>query len=337
MAAEEKYPLISVIVPVYNAEKYIERGVRSLMNQTYKNLEIILVDDGSKDASLEICNHLAEEDTRIIVIHKENGGVSSARNAGLDIAKGEFIGFMDNDDLCHPQMYSALYETIINGGGHDVACCLIQIFNDDDNISFAANNLEAKSILTQSEVLSYMFDDRFTYDTRMCWNMIWNKLWRKSIIGNSRFINICSEDMTFNLEQYLKSKSFVLINAPLYYNMQRLSSLSRANNMTYYQTLVESRWNFYKIVQKVKEDQLRKKYEALALVKTLADSSGIILRKSEGSIREKLIGDVREIRWKLLKALLLNKYVPLKHKLLAPIRLFMPITFNRISSLIKGK
>ena len=100
--------LISVIVPVYNIEKYIERCVRSICVQTYKNLEILLVDDGSTDGSGEICERLAKEDERIRVFHKENGGSSSARNVGIREARGEYLGFIDSDDYIEPDMYELL-------------------------------------------------------------------------------------------------------------------------------------------------------------------------------------------------------------------------------------
>lgn len=104
--------LISIIVPVYNVEQYLVDCVKSIQNQTYKNLEIILVDDGSPDKCGKICDDLAKEDTRIKVIHKENGGLSSARNEGLAIAKGEYFGFVDSDDCIHPQMYELLLRDI---------------------------------------------------------------------------------------------------------------------------------------------------------------------------------------------------------------------------------
>ena len=105
--------LISVIVPVYNIEMYLERCVRSIMNQTYKNIEILLVDDGSSDGSGEICERLAEEDKRIRVFHKENGGSSSARNLGIREAKGEYLGFIDSDDYIEPDMYELLAAAIV--------------------------------------------------------------------------------------------------------------------------------------------------------------------------------------------------------------------------------
>ena len=105
--------LISVIVPVYNREMYLERCVRSIMNQTYQNLEILLVDDGSTDGSGEICERLAKEDKRIRVFHKENGGSSSARNLGIREAKGEYLGFIDSDDYIELDMYELLSVAVV--------------------------------------------------------------------------------------------------------------------------------------------------------------------------------------------------------------------------------
>ena len=106
--------LISVIVPVYNVEEYVEKCVLSIINQTYKNLEIILVDDGSTDNSGKICDEIAIKDNRIKVIHKKNGGLSDARNVGIDIAKGDYLGFVDSDDYIDPDMYSILLNNMNN-------------------------------------------------------------------------------------------------------------------------------------------------------------------------------------------------------------------------------
>ncbi len=108
--SENRYPLISIVVPVYNAETFLRATVQTIQAQTYPNIEILLVNDGSKDQSLALCHQLAEEDARIRVIDKANGGVSSARNAGTAAAKGKYIGFVDSDDRIKPDMYANLYE-----------------------------------------------------------------------------------------------------------------------------------------------------------------------------------------------------------------------------------
>ena len=127
----EKKPLISVIVPVYDVQKYVRKSVESILQQTYKNLEIILVDDGSTDESGNICDMLACSDNRVTVIHKKNGGLSDARNAGLDRATGELIGFVDSDDYIEKNMYEVLEERMrINEA--DISCCGRYVVQESD-------------------------------------------------------------------------------------------------------------------------------------------------------------------------------------------------------------
>ena len=118
--------LISIIVPVYNIEDYLPRCIESVLNQTYSNLELILVDDGSKDKSGEICDEYCKKDERIRVIHKENGGSSSARNAGINVAKGKYLGFVDSDDYIEKDMYERMVEAIASTG-----CNIIQVARDE--------------------------------------------------------------------------------------------------------------------------------------------------------------------------------------------------------------
>lgn len=132
--------LISVIVPVYNVEEYIEQCVNSIRAQTYTNLEIILVDDGSKDSSGLICDKLAQEDARIHVIHKPNGGVSSARNAGLDYAHGEYIAFVDGDDYIDATMYEKLLYKMDEDT--DIVFCYLQRFYPDGKVRYYNDSYE---------------------------------------------------------------------------------------------------------------------------------------------------------------------------------------------------
>ena len=122
--------LISIIVPIYNSEAFLEKCVRSVLFQTYSNIEVILVNDGSTDGSGVICDRLAESDKRIRVIHKENGGTSSARNAGLDAAKGEFVGFVDSDDTIDANMYEKLHEHILQTNADMVVCSFKAVYED---------------------------------------------------------------------------------------------------------------------------------------------------------------------------------------------------------------
>ena len=130
IAPEEQKELISIIVAVYNIEDYIERGVNSITNQTYKNLEIILVDDGSTDGSAGICDRLAENDGRIVLIHKKNGGLADARNAGLAVAKGSLIGFVDGDDWIDEDMYEKMYSALLEQNADMAVCRYRQVYKD---------------------------------------------------------------------------------------------------------------------------------------------------------------------------------------------------------------
>lgn len=130
--AKEK-GLISVIVPVYNVEQYLDECVSSIINQTYRNIEIILVDDGSTDDSSSKCDVWAEKDARIRVIHKTNGGLSDACNAGLDICRGEYIGFVDSDDLIEHSMYETMLEALTREGA-DLCCCGLLVFGDRSEV-----------------------------------------------------------------------------------------------------------------------------------------------------------------------------------------------------------
>lgn len=146
-------PKISIIVPVYKVEKYLERCIESILQQTYRNIEIILVDDGSPDNCPEICDKFAKMDKRIQVIHKPNGGVSSARNAGLEAATGEYIGFADSDDWIEKEMYESLLNTILETGTSVSVCASKKLENGriiDNYIGTNQSTLTKESLLENS-------------------------------------------------------------------------------------------------------------------------------------------------------------------------------------------
>ena len=130
--------LLSVIVPVYNVEPFLDKCVQSIADQTYKELEIILVDDGSTDNSPKMCGLWSQKDNRIKVIHKKNGGLSSARNAGIDIAQGEVLSFVDSDDFIEPDMYETMI-TALQDSGKDIACCgrIVDLWGEREKREFS--------------------------------------------------------------------------------------------------------------------------------------------------------------------------------------------------------
>ena len=180
------YPLISVIVPVYKVEKYLDQCIRSITQQTYQNLEIILVDDGSPDRSGTICDAWAEKDSRIKVIHKENGGSGKARNVALDLAKGELISFVDSDDYISSDMFAHLYSLLKQGA--DIAECGY-METVDDHACFPEMEVTVAAYDAEIAMREHLMDRRFR-------QLIWNKLYRREMIGDIRF----PEDMKIDDE-----------------------------------------------------------------------------------------------------------------------------------------
>lgn len=215
---------ISIIVPVYNVEKYVEKCIQSLINQSYKNIEIILVDDGSNDRSNKIIDEYAKVDSRILTIHQKNKGVSAARNAGLKVATGEYVGFVDPDDYVDYQMYETMLKKIeLNMS--DLAVCG---FSKVTELSDKEEIFEIKDeLLSPKKCVEDLFDFRGGYAIKPS---VWNKLFRRDKIGDLKFdenIGI-SEDLKFVVQYILKCNSIVYVKQAFYKNLQRDGSITRS-------------------------------------------------------------------------------------------------------------
>ena len=205
------YPLISIIVPVYKVEKYLKKCVDSITNQTYKNLEIILVDDGSPDNCGKICDDYAKSDSRIVVFHKKNGGLSSARNYGIKHAKGDFISFVDSDDWINKDMYLSLYEDIKNNDA-DIACCdIIRVKNENDILKSA---IKTTKIYEQSEYIKkYM-----KIGSQTCEYYAVNKLYKRNLLTEEQYpLDLTSEDVLGTYKAILKANKIVVSDLIGYY------------------------------------------------------------------------------------------------------------------------
>lgn len=170
-------PLISIIVPVYNAENYLEDCVESLLQQSYKNIEFILVDDGSTDASAEICDIYSRKDTRVTVIHKENEGQAEARNIGVQYSHGQFIGFADDDDILDPEMFEILYKNMIEYNVDISACCRLYVEKDR---SFKRNTFSSGLIDGHEFVTNILRGEGAS-------GAVWDKLFKREILEKYKF------------------------------------------------------------------------------------------------------------------------------------------------------
>ena len=253
--------LISIIVPVYNTENYLYRCVDSVLDQTYKNIEVILVDDGSTDSSPQICDEYAKKDKRVVVVHKQNGGLSSARNAGLDIAKGEYIGFVDSDDFIEPYMYEDLISAI------------------KDNLNTIGNVMYVRSYESgdiSPSVVPHNFDQDISSekyfeelllhvgDVSVC-----TKLFPKNIIGNLRFPDgILNEDLIFMVQIITKIKTVKFVGQVGYYYFVREKSISSGYGKAIIDMQINSLWVLNYVVKKY--PKLQKQAMRFALYQNMA-------------------------------------------------------------------
>lgn len=215
-----KEPLISVIVPVYKVEKYLTKCVNSIRAQTYSNIEIILIDDGSPDRCGEICDSLAKQDQRIRVIHKPNGGLSSARNAGIDVAKGEYIGFVDSDDSIEPYMYEKLLDLLYKEKTKLAVCAVNYVYEDGRKLN--------KPSLGDNCTFDF-YHAIIEMNIHRLFDMgAWSKLYHKSLFDNLRFpVGKLSEDYYIMFEIFDRAQNVSYLDTPCYNYLQRKNSITR--------------------------------------------------------------------------------------------------------------
>lgn len=211
--------LISIIVPVYKVEKYLDSCVSSIVNQKYKNLDIILIDDGSPDGCPELCDQWAARDERITVIHQQNAGLSGARNAGMRVAKGEYIAFVDSDDQISDVCISLMYEEMLVNGADVVGC---QSTTDLKMLysSSVMDKLNVKFQITENPLLFYLENENAA---------VWHRLYRRDLLRDLEFeVGEQNEDIMFSYQVFKKSQKYVTLNCKLYYWNLIPSSLSRS-------------------------------------------------------------------------------------------------------------
>lgn len=234
-------PLISIIVPIYKVEDYLDRCIQSILNQSYKNIEIFLVDDGSPDRCGSICDAYALKDSRVKVIHKENGGLSDARNAGLEVANGSLIGFVDSDDLIHPRMYELMLHALASTHSDISICYYIEFSTETPKHIESPSNYVVMNNIQAMEALFSLYGVNFT--------LTWNKLYKAELFEQIRFPKGKTREDEFTTHQlFFESNRIVFLKNHLYYYFQRSNSIMRENSTTNelnYAEAQESRLAFF--------------------------------------------------------------------------------------------
>lgn len=213
-----KKPLISIIVPVYNAQLYLDRCIKSLLNQTYINIEIILINDGSTDNSGKLCDDYSLGDSRIKVIHQINKGAAEAKNIGLDSCSGEYISFVDSDDFINRTYIETLYQLIIHYEADLVQC----LFQTGSNNQFYYKNQKKPKII--------VFNENEIFKSKYYKAVVWGKLYKKDLFMHIRFVNNRRiDDEGVSYKNYYLANKVILTTEQLYYYYQSPNSIMRSS------------------------------------------------------------------------------------------------------------
>lgn len=252
-------PFVSLIVPVYNAEKYLRRCLDSVVQQTFQDMEIILVNDGSEDTSLEICREYEKADSRFFVINKENTGVSDSRNRAIREARGTYLQFMDSDDWLTPD---ATESFVYAAKKYDCDLVIADFYRVDKAVFTEKQHIRERGLLTREMYAEYMMQEPADF----YYGVLWNKLYRRSIIEEHQLqmepdLKWC-EDFLFNLSFIRYARRFTAIQTPIYYYMKRKGSLvstdwKKANSLLLKFHLLKDYKELYQSMDLYEENKLR--------------------------------------------------------------------------------
>lgn len=307
---------ISVIVPIYNSEKYLRRCINSILCQTYSNLEIILINDGSTDNSKAICEEYVHKDSRIKFISKKNTGVSDTRNIGIEKSTGKYIGFVDSDDVIKKNMFEILYTNITKYNA-DLSACEINIKNKKyDN---------SKKVISNNRFLKFMLEENGPQ------GYLWNKLYKKSIIEENKIlldtsIHIC-EDLLFNCKYLEKSSKVIYEKTDLYIYIDRKDSASNKEFDYKWVTILDA-YEKMKEIYKNKENDIFDLFKAYYILTNINTKTKMYL----ANIKDKNIINRCNSNISLyLEDVLKSKNICIKLK----IKVFFYYNFYNIINIIK--
>lgn len=262
--------MISIIVPVYKVEAYLKKCLDSILNQTYRDLEVILVDDGSPDKCPALCDEYAKRDVRVKVIHQNNMGLSAARNAGIKAAQGEYIGFVDSDDYIASDMYEEMLKLITNEGA-DLVICNVQKVDEANRVLVADMGVET-SLYNRKEIFQRLNEQNAVY-----YITAWNKLYRRELFDSIVFpVGKIHEDEFIVHEIFNQCNKIVSTNKVYYFYMQREGSIMSSEKSIKNLDSVEAFYNralFYaqdKELQKYTIHEARRMWEVYNIVSDIS-------------------------------------------------------------------
>ena len=313
---------LSIIIPVYNAEQYLNNTISNIIQQTFTDFELLLIDDGSTDSSGQLCDEWSQKDSRIKVIHQKNMGVSEARNSGLRIAQGEYIAFVDNDDLINPQMYEILISIAEKESADIVMSKECEVY--EDNITFenySVSNIEYK-IVNQD----IMFKRLFSYGKNASpYVHIWNKVYKRQAINECYFSLESMEDSFFNCNAYALSRKNIVIDESvhLYFWIIRHNSLSHNMNSGYQFEYIKA---YYHIVNEVQ--RIAPNYAFFAIEKAMRTILSVRYSFTFTQRKREVKKEAQLYYGKLKPQFYSNKRIKKSHKMIIQLFYYFPFSFR---------
>ena len=237
--------LISVVIPIYNVEKCLEKCVNSVIKQTYKNIEIFLIDDGSKDKSGKMCDDLAKKDDRIRVFHKKNGGLSDARNYGTERANGKYIVFIDSDDFVDSKYLEYLYNLITTNNADISVCNYFFYYGDTKKNEKRIMFSDSEIVLEKNDAIEKLLEDTLIN------SFAWNKMYKKSLFDKIKYPkDRIMEDVGTTYKLFFYANRIVVGDSPMYYYYQREESILHKKNAKFYKDYFDLTNKRYKDIMK---------------------------------------------------------------------------------------
>lgn len=315
---------ISIIVPVYNVERYLKQCLDSIANQTYRDLKVILIDDGSTDSSGRICDDFCNSDSRFCVIHKENGGVSTARNTGLDAVTSKYIGFVDPDDWIDESMFEILYKDMTEYGVDMVMCSHYEVCDSEHIL----REVEREGIVSSDEALYYHLENLRAY--------LWCRLYRREVFEGKRFIEGRTfEDVSIMHHLIMSCNEIYFESRPLYYyRVNRLQSIVSTNTS-------ENLKNYYAACIGLVKDIKKQKPEfvgracRIAVIAYLSRCKKLTVNGKLTSQEKKELGAYKKVLLNELKGIHYQSNLLLKERVELYFVMVSPAFFNRLCRLYR--
>lgn len=322
--------MISIIIPVYNSAKWLRRCIDCVVTQTFTDLEILLVNDGSTDESGDICDEYASCDSRIRVIHQKNGGVSEARNTGLRNVTGEYVSFIDNDDWIHPQYFELLFRAIIETGGDMAMCYYRKIWIDEFSPDTTPINLqESYKSISSTKMIDGML--AIPIDTSRSspipYEFIWAKLYKKDILKDLYYKNVWAEDVEYNSRVYFRTVAIALVPQYLYIWIQSHQSLHRSHAPEGFDGYLKGNLAVFDNIPPSYGYERGKALKRLMLC-VLASRHNVVEYKYFEPSKDSVIKLIKEIMGKTLKEFCSSCYISLGFKIGILTFYYIPATYN---------